>query len=633
MSQCDFIINVGDAIDYGRNNEYLSVLGNELLRTDNNHLYYGIPSYMAGLVYAMTICGINGTESTWYPASTDEEVECITSANLARIARICAKNAVQASFIKSDLNNDLDNVKDDLTNITGPTRNLWTHGDQSFSTSKLIELKNFLPAGKYCISAGIISTDTDTTYCRAAFYKSDGTTLVISVDLTRGERTHAAFTANDNLYFVRLFASTNSSTSSGDTATWTNIQLEDGSIETKYVPPITAVDLIARNISSAGSTVYISPTGSDNNNGGEDTPFATIQKAIDLGYKNICVKAGRYNQSVICDGVKNLNIYADNNDGYNSEDPTERAKPMLTNGEYFNTFQTDTNGYKYFSLTSIPSSYRRVFIDHSLLPVTSGSRPSYNAGLWANHSDYYNDFKIKPVLSYAELSEDNTFYFDGTTVYFHVENTVVTGVTVVGSIPYVGSFTGCDGLTLNGLRFEYAINTNLRIWNSNNVNVKNCDFAYTMLLDNVSTNFSNVRFDNCLSYKARNDGFNCHYYGVSVYDNCNALYNYDDGESSHEYCEVIVHGGEYAYNGKGGHAPVNGCKLKCDSTYAHHNNYGFYMIGSGEFNLVDIMISNSVALDNITSDLVNSYYNTKLWNCVIGVTKVNSGTVTDLSKK
>lgn len=96
MSQCDFIVNVGDAVDYGRENAYLSALGVEMLRTDKNHLQYGIPSYMAGLVYAMTICGINGTESTWYPTSADEGVECVTSANLARLARICAKNAVLA---------------------------------------------------------------------------------------------------------------------------------------------------------------------------------------------------------------------------------------------------------------------------------------------------------------------------------------------------------------------------------------------------------------------------------------------------------------------------------------------------------------------------------------------------------
>lgn len=96
MSQCDYIVNVGDAVAYGRENAYLAALGVEMLRTDKNHLYYGIPSYMAGLVYAMTICGLNGTESTWYPTSADEGVECVTSSNLARLARICAKNAVQA---------------------------------------------------------------------------------------------------------------------------------------------------------------------------------------------------------------------------------------------------------------------------------------------------------------------------------------------------------------------------------------------------------------------------------------------------------------------------------------------------------------------------------------------------------
>lgn len=94
MTQCDYIVNVGDAVEFGRNNTYLNTLGVELLRTDKNHLYYGIPSYMAGMVYAMTICGINGTESTWYPTAEDEGVSgVVTSENYARIARLCAKKA------------------------------------------------------------------------------------------------------------------------------------------------------------------------------------------------------------------------------------------------------------------------------------------------------------------------------------------------------------------------------------------------------------------------------------------------------------------------------------------------------------------------------------------------------------
>jgi len=94
MSQCDYIVNAGIAVEYGRNNTYLNALGNEMLRSDKNHLYYGIPSFMCGVVYALAVTDININELTWYPTATDEGVQNIrTSAFLAYLAKQCAKNA------------------------------------------------------------------------------------------------------------------------------------------------------------------------------------------------------------------------------------------------------------------------------------------------------------------------------------------------------------------------------------------------------------------------------------------------------------------------------------------------------------------------------------------------------------
>ena len=95
MSQCDFVVNVGYAIEYGRSNTYLEALGDEMLRSDKNHLQYGIPSFMAGLVYVMTICNVQIEELTWYPTATDEGETCVTSEYLAYLAKQCAKAAVQ----------------------------------------------------------------------------------------------------------------------------------------------------------------------------------------------------------------------------------------------------------------------------------------------------------------------------------------------------------------------------------------------------------------------------------------------------------------------------------------------------------------------------------------------------------
>ncbi len=93
MSQCNYVVNVGIAIEQGRLNTYLNALGSQMLRSDKNHLQYGIPSYMAGLVYALTICNVDITELTWYPTSTDEGTTCTTSQYLAYLAKQCARYA------------------------------------------------------------------------------------------------------------------------------------------------------------------------------------------------------------------------------------------------------------------------------------------------------------------------------------------------------------------------------------------------------------------------------------------------------------------------------------------------------------------------------------------------------------
>lgn len=385
--------------------------------------------------------------------------------------------------------------------------------------------------------------------------------------------------------------------------------------------------------SSKGVTeCYVSTGGSDEYDGTLQNPFATIQHAIDSGFKNICVKGGYYfNHKVVAENIDDLHVYAYNGNEYTTV--KEKTRPIFCNGQKFDTFSTDENGYKYFTLSNVPSNYTKVFINHSVDPIITGNYPSFRAGLWSNHSNKYDDVRLKPVLTYEELSEVNTFFFDGTNVYFNVSESV-TGVTVVSDESYVFNLTNCNGFEMNGIDIMYGDSTNLNIVKCCNAKISNCRFGYTMRSNCVTANYSDVEFNNCEAFKATVDGFNSHYYGVSVYNDCIGSYNYDDGESSHEYCEVIVHGGEYAYNGKGGHAPINGCKFKCDGTYTHDNGYGFYMVGGDSFKRYPIKISNSVALNNTIKDIQNTLYDTILFNCKYETKQIGSagGTITDLTQ-
>lgn len=104
MSQCDYVVNAGEAIDLGRQNGYLNALGDQMLRADKNHLYYGIPSYMVGLVYALTLCDVNLNNVMWYPTATDEEQTGITASGyLAYLAKQCAETAVNGYVLADDI--------------------------------------------------------------------------------------------------------------------------------------------------------------------------------------------------------------------------------------------------------------------------------------------------------------------------------------------------------------------------------------------------------------------------------------------------------------------------------------------------------------------------------------------------
>lgn len=94
MNQCDFFLNLGYAVELGRQNTYLGALGYAMLRSDKNHLEYGIPSFLAGMVYAVVLCGVKPSDFSWYPTVEDDgNIITETSAYLAYLAKLCALQA------------------------------------------------------------------------------------------------------------------------------------------------------------------------------------------------------------------------------------------------------------------------------------------------------------------------------------------------------------------------------------------------------------------------------------------------------------------------------------------------------------------------------------------------------------
>lgn len=182
-----------------------------------------------------------------------------------------------------------------IEQISGSNKNLWT-GDAtiSFTTNKTVTVNPAIPAGTYCLSAICTSSDTDTSKCR--FQINGGS---ITKDLGRGERSGNYFTVDSPITSITFYAAAGGSASTGDTATWADIQIEIGVYATAYVPHKTvAVDEIAR--TKVDKIVkYVSPSGADTNDGNTDTtPYATIGKALSVNADVIYVKHGTYTEGI-----------------------------------------------------------------------------------------------------------------------------------------------------------------------------------------------------------------------------------------------------------------------------------------------------------------------------------------------
>lgn len=122
-------------------------------------------------------------------------------------------------------------------------KNLCPVNDISFETSTQIRFGVTFPAGEYTISGVIKSTDTDVSQCLLLFYYEDGSTKEININRSiDDERVTATVVLTKPCSRMRIYAGESHATSSGDTATYNDFQIEEGSTASEfepYIPPQT----------------------------------------------------------------------------------------------------------------------------------------------------------------------------------------------------------------------------------------------------------------------------------------------------------------------------------------------------------------------------------------------------------
>lgn len=148
-------------------------------------------------------------------------------------------------------------------------KNLIPYGTITFTRNQSCLLDNPLPAGTYTISAHIISSDTDSDYSAVSINSKSEVMKYIA--LKRGGRVSSTFTATKPITNIDFCAAYNYSQGEGDSATWSDIQLEEGSVSTDYEPykdtSTVTVKRGGKNLLNLGDVKNGNGTTSTNNNG------------------------------------------------------------------------------------------------------------------------------------------------------------------------------------------------------------------------------------------------------------------------------------------------------------------------------------------------------------------------------
>lgn len=138
------------------------------------------------------------------------------------------------------INNAGDNGTVNVT-VLKKQKNLCPVNDILVETSTQIRFGVTLPAGEYTVSGVIKSTDTDVSQCLLLFYYEDGSTKEVNIDRSADdERVDVTVNLLKPCSRMRIYAGESHATSSGDTATYNDFQIEEGSTVSGYEPYIPA---------------------------------------------------------------------------------------------------------------------------------------------------------------------------------------------------------------------------------------------------------------------------------------------------------------------------------------------------------------------------------------------------------
>ena len=412
---------------------------------------------------------------------------------------------------------------------------------------------------------------------------------------------------------------------------------------------ISAVDTVARaNIAEIVDALdvpcYVSPTGSDSNLGTETNPFATIQHAIDEGYKRIFLASGEYkDQTVNISGKNGIKIICNTPNTENNllESHARQAKAKIDNSIDVTGLEAYNSIFRTALTVDTESSFYKVFVGKTLDPVYSGSAyygriTTYNAILWEMGGNILDCSRLKPVLSVSACeAEQGTFTYDGTYLYINPTDGSITGkiykrLNMDSNAVNTSGFylNNCTDVTIEGVDVLFFPYYGLRAVRCSNLKVNNCDFGFTSYGSASQWEGSNAVVRHCTAMRAGTDGFGITTCGNCSFYDCNGIGCYDDGISHHDGAEGVIDGGMWTDCLKGGVVPSFGSKVTVKNVVCKNNLYGIWYTQSGD-RVTDgtQIMQNCLAFDNSEKDIAVSAYNVISHGCSYKTKLVNNNGV------
>ena len=355
--------------------------------------------------------------------------------------------------------------------------------------------------------------------------------------------------------------------------------------------------------SSGVKTAYVSGIGNDSTGDGTySNPYRQITKALTVGATTIMCEGGYKYNNLSLSRLSNIRIVGIE-PTYSTSNKTQ-AKPYFDNSIILTGNTLDDGCIKIPYVAEENSDMYDCLVTKTkdLKDNLSTRSEGYYCTIFSN-GDKDTSHRYIPVLTRDTVA--GHFYYDGSYIYLNpysdndVDNEYsLIDVQLTSTYPLI-EVANCNNVTLENLCLKHTSKQLFYGNKSTDVKIINCDFCGSSQSDNMAVRDTNVELVNCISYLARNDGFNFHGFGASVVTKCIGCNCFDDGASHHDQCNHTVIGGEYYNNGKGGiSSPTYGCSSDINGCYIHNNNYGVHTGSNSTYGMSYLNLNNCLITKN-----------------------------------